>query len=381
MRPHPLPYLPFEDRLFPRSSKAIREGFASGVATAFAYGVSIEGEKPQAYAGAFGQTALPPEGRAVHPRTVFDAASVSKAMGTATLAALMVDRGWLSWETPVGALLPDYKYPGIRLRHLLAHTAGFPAWEPLWQRMRDQFEGRELWSVPIDERQAAMRTLVLNIRPEVPPDTRVLYSDISFLTLGFLLEELTGMSLDIAVSRLLWRRMGLVESTYRRVNDSVERARALDIAATEKCPWRGGFLQGQVHDDNCWTMGGYAGHAGAFTTVPDLLLFGRRMLGGFLSPKVLRAVWSRAHQPVGCTRTLGWDTPSGDQSTLGPDFSPSSVGHLGFTGTSLWIDPANGLTVALLTNRVHPTRDNPKITDFRRGFHRALAFDLGLHRG
>jgi CubicO group peptidase (beta-lactamase class C family) len=187
------------------------------------------------------------------------------------------------------------------------------------------------------------------------------------------------MSLDIAVSRLLWKRMGLVDSLYRRVDAPVEKARLFDIAATEKCPWRGGVLQGQVHDDNCWTMGGYAGHAGAFTTVPDLLLFGRRLLNGFLSPRVLQTVWSRAPLPVGCTRTLGWDTPTGDQSTIGPGYSLRSVGHLGFTGTSLWIDPEHGLSVVLLTNRVHPTRDNPKIQEFRRVFHRALAFDLGLH--
>jgi CubicO group peptidase (beta-lactamase class C family) len=381
MHSHPLEYAEFEEVRFPRSSQMIREGFATGVATAFAYGVWMDGRPEQAYVGAFGQTALPPEGRAVHPRTVFDIASISKVYGAATLAAQLVDRGWLSWETPVAALIQGYKYPAIKLRHLLAHTAGFPAWEPLWQRMRDKFEGRELWSVPIEERQEAMRSLVLSIRPEVPPDTRVLYSDITFLTLGFLLEELTGMSLNVAVERLLWRRLGVVDSFYRPVNEPVEKARLKDIAATERCPWRGGTLQGQVHDDNCWTMGGYAGHAGAFSTVPDLLHYSRRLLKGFLSDRVMKAIWSRAPLPVGCTRTLGWDTPTGEQSTVGPDFSPRSVGHLGFTGTSLWIDPDHRLAVCLLTNRVHPTRDNPKIQDFRRAFHRALAFDLGLHRG
>lgn len=366
--------------MFPRSAQIIREGFAMGVATAFAYGVWLEGPG-RAYVGAFGQTALPPEGRAVHARTVFDIASISKVYGAATLAAQLVDRGWLSWDTPVAALIEGYKYPAIKVRHLLAHTAGFPAWEPLWQRMRDRFEGRELWSVAIEDRQAAMRSLVLSIRPEVPPDTRVLYSDITFLTLGFLLEELTGMDLDVAVERLLWRRLGVVDSFYRRVDEPVEKARLEDVAATERCPWRGGVLQGQVHDDNCWTMGGYAGHAGAFSTVPDLLHYSRRLLKGFLSDRVMRAFWGRAPLPVGCTRTLGWDTPTGAQSTTGPDFSPRSVGHLGFTGTSLWIDPDHRLAVALLTNRVHPTRDNSKIQDFRRAFHRALAFDLGLHHG
>jgi CubicO group peptidase (beta-lactamase class C family) len=136
----------------------------------------------------------------------------------------------------------------------------------------------------------------------------------------------------VAVTRLLWKRMGMVDSFYRRVDEPVEKARMKDVAATEKCPWRGGLLQGQVHDDNCWTMGGYAGHAGAFTTLPDLLLFGRRLLNGFLSSKIQKAVWTRAPLPVGCTRTLGWDTPTGEQSTLGPGYSPRSVGHLESVG-------------------------------------------------
>src|SRR5690606_30129857 len=123
---------------------------------------------------------------------------------------------------------------------------------------------------------------------------------------------------------------------------------------------------------------GYAGHAGAFGTVSDLLVFGKKLLGGYFSRETIREAWNRVERPAGCDRTPGWDTPSGDEPAFGRLFSPASVGHLGFTGTSFWIDPENRLVVALLTNRVHPSRENPLIKPFRRRFHEALARDLGL---
>ena len=144
--------------------------------------------------------------------------------------------------------------------------------------------------------------------------------------------------------------MGIETAYFRHVTDEPVRGRCENVAATEESAWRGGLLQGQVHDDNCWAMGGYGGHAGAFGTIRDVLQFARALYpigerGGFLTSLTLKAAWSPVLHPPGCSRTLGWDMPSGQEPSAGRYFSSKSVGHLGFTGTSLWIDPEAGLAV------------------------------------
>jgi serine-type D-Ala-D-Ala carboxypeptidase len=312
------------------------------------------------------------------PETVFDLASISKVFSTAALTALLVDRAWLEFGTPVKAVFPDYPYGDIQVKHLLSHTAGFVAWEPYWERLRERFAPLPVWEVSVAKRQRAMRELIFAVKPEAKPGERVLYSDVSALLLGFLLEEVTRMPLDRAVSTLLWQPLGVQSASYRRVDRGVDAGRDEAVAATEQCAWRGGVVQGQVHDDNCWAMGGYAGHAGVFGTARDVLHFSARLLGGFISREVLKASWTRVSQPAGCERTLGWDTPSGPEPSASLKFSSRTVGHLGFTGTALWIDPAASLAVTLLTNRVHPSRDNNNIRAFRPRFFEAVRLDLGF---
>ena len=331
---------------------------------------------------AFGQRRLIPSTQPMLTATIFDLASLTKIMGTAALTARLVDRGWIDWETPLHRLLPGAA-PGlrgttVRVRHLLSHTAGYTAWEPLWEKMRARFAPRLLTEVAVAERQLAMRELVLAIRPDAAPGDSCVYSDISFLLLGFALEEVLQMPLDLAVEREVFRAMGL-RAFYRRVDRELSRGGHDDrVAATEDCPWRGGVLQGQVHDDNCWSMGGYAGHAGVFGTAADVLDFARDIQGNFLSRATRQAMWTRVSAPAGCTRTLGWDTPSGPESSAGRHFQPGTVGHLGFTGTSLWIDREAGVTVTLLTNRVHPSRETSTaaIKRLRPEFHDAVREDL-----
>jgi CubicO group peptidase (beta-lactamase class C family) len=166
-----------------------------------------------------------------------------------------------------------------------------------------------------------------------------------------------------------------VHATYHRTTRAPSFTRP-DTAATELSPWHGAILEGQVHDENCWSMGGYSGHAGAFGRIEDVLRFSGQLLNGFLTPATLRAMWTRVTEPAGCERTLGWDTPSGPESSSGRYFSDATVGHLGFTGTSLWIDPEARLAVGLLSNRVHPTRDNIAIRQFRPLFHNAIRSDF-----
>lgn len=368
----------------------MREGVSQGVAPGMVAGLWRAEAPDTIQVAAVGKRRIFPHelpALPMLPETPFDLASLTKIMGTATLAATLVDRRWISWDTPLAAILPQANWAGVELRHLLSHTGGFIAWAPLWERLRDHFGDMPLYHVPVEERQRAVRELVFKLAPEHKPGVEARYSDIGFLLLGFALEEVTGLPLDEAVKRFVWEPMGLETAFFRHVSDEPVRGRRESIAATEESPWRGGLLQGQVHDDNCWAMGGYAGHAGAFGTVRDVLQFARALypsypsrwstgVGGFLSRETLRAVWTPVTQPWGCSRTLGWDTPSGEESSAGRGFSPGSVGHLGFTGTSLWIDPEAGLAVALLTNRVHPTRENALIRAFRPKFHDALRSSL-----
>jgi CubicO group peptidase (beta-lactamase class C family) len=371
----PLPEAPFA-----RAWDELRACVAEGVAPGAVLGVWDARWPDQGWGAAVGRRReVPNPGLAMSLDTIFDLASVSKVYATATLAAWLVDRGWISWSTRLSSVFAGYPFEDIEVRHLLSHTAGFAAWEPYYERLRERLspgKHSELWRVSISERQQAMREMIFAVKPEVAPEERAVYSDISFLLLGFLLEEVTQMPLDRAVRDLLWKPLGAARSEYRRVNRSVEAARDEGVAATEDCPWRGGVLQGQVHDDNTWAMGGYAGHAGVFGDARDLLHFARRMLGGFLSRATLEAAWTRVPRPVGCERTLGWDTPSGESPAASTLFLPGSVGHLGFTGTSLWIDPRAGVAVTLLTNRVHPSRENIKIREYRARLHRVLRQDL-----
>jgi CubicO group peptidase (beta-lactamase class C family) len=370
----------------------MRAGVAEGVAPGMVAGLWDAREPDVAWVAAVGKRRVFPLGLPSQPMTldtIFDLASLTKVMATATLAAALVDRGWISWRTPLAAILPRASTggaPTVTLAHLLSHTAGYAAWAPFWERMRERFGGEPLTRFSVAERQRAMRELVFAIAPETAPGARAVYSDISFLLLGFALEEVTGLPLDRAVRRFVWGPMGIETAFFRRVTEDPVRARLEQVAATEESPWRGGMLQGQVHDDNCWSMGGYGGHAGAFGSVRDVLHFARALYPawsgthagpvgarrGFLSSPTLRAAWTRVTAPVGCERTLGWDTPSGPDSSAGRYFSAQTVGHLGFTGTSLWIDTRAGLAVTLLTNRVHPTRENTLIRAFRPKFHDAI---------
>jgi CubicO group peptidase (beta-lactamase class C family) len=361
---------------FPRTWVQLDAGLASKVAPGFVVGLWQKKDPDVIWQGACGNRRLLPSVLPMLPDTVFDFGSVSKVFATATLAAVLVERGWLDWDTPLSAVLKDYPFKNIEIRHLLSHTAGLVWWEPYWARLKDYFAPEPLYSISVRRRQAAMRSLVMATVPEAAPGEKFVYSDPSFLLLGFALEEITQMPLDRAVQKFVWDPMGVRGAFYRRVRQPPSKGTLNQVAATEVCTWRGGVLQGQVHDDNCWAMGGYGGHTGAFGTARDLLHFVRSLLGGFLSPVNLRAIWTPVNQPPGCERTLGWDTPSGEASSTGTLFSRHSVGHLGFVGTSLWIDLDAKLAVVLLSNRVHPSREHNQMKVFRPLLHEALRLDL-----
>jgi serine-type D-Ala-D-Ala carboxypeptidase len=374
----PLTHAPLAANQFQRIFSVLNQGVTDRVAPGFVAGFWSRKE-PEIYRSAhFGVRRWLPSEQPLSDDTIFDLASVTKIFGTSSMIADLVERGKLKWDTRVSDILKGYAFKEIRVRHLLSHTAGFIAWRPLWEELNVKFQPQFISEISVEARQSAMREIVLKIAPEVPVETRELYSDISFLLLGFVIEELTGLPLDRAITELLWRPMGIERAYYRHVTTKAGLASDLNsaVAATEDSEWRGGILQGQVHDDNTWAMGGYAGHAGAFSDARDLLFFAKRLFEGHFSFKIRDQMWTPVDWPQGCTRTLGWDTPSAENSMVGTKMSRRSVGHWGYTGTSLWFDPEREIAVVLLSNRVHPSRENMLIKELRPKFHDALIEDL-----
>ncbi len=370
---------------FPRT-RATLDGFTqAGEICGATFGVWRADRPHEILTGRSGSRRTLPSLQSLDVATPFDLASLTKVLSTATLFARLVDRGWLGWEMPVQARLPHYPHPGIKMRHLLAHTSGLPAWAPYWQKLLARTGGssRALAATSAVERQRWLKDEVFATAPEAAPDERMVYSDLSFLLLGWVIEATLDLPLDHAVKKYLWNTMGVEGLHYRRTEFAAgepgaeEKDEEALYAATEDCPWRKKILQGEVHDDNCWSAGGFAGHAGVFGDVESVLRFAAVLCRkGILTHAALQAMWSRPTRPPGCPRTLGWDLRSGEEPSTGKFFSSATVGHLGFTGTSLWIDLEAKIAISLLTNRVHPSRENLAIRRLRPLFHDAIREDL-----
>jgi CubicO group peptidase (beta-lactamase class C family) len=309
--------------------------------------------------------------------TIFDLASLTKPLATATAAMVMVRDRKIALDDRVTRFFHNFGVHGkthVTFRHLLAHTSGLPAWRPYFREiLRIEREGRINFTASRGAKEYVYEAIQRE-RPEAPPGARTIYSDLGFMLLGAAIEQVSGLSLERYCHEKIFKPLGLRATSF--VDLSLLRTRRLEpitemIAPTERCPWRKRVLCGEVHDDNAFAMGGVAGHAGLFSSAADvdrLATALRECWEGhnvFLPPSVVREFWRR-HDPVGSgTWALGWDTPSARDSTAGSELSRHAVGHIGFTGTSLWIDLDRGLHVIVLSNRIHPSRDNDKIREFR----------------
>ncbi|MCM0605574.1 MAG: serine hydrolase [Xanthomonadaceae bacterium] len=313
-------------------------------------------------------------GAGVNLHSVFDLASVSKVMGTMAAVAYLIEKRVLNWDTQVQSVLPEYPDGEAKLIHLVSHTAGWVWWKPFWEELRAQYPGKQIETIPVIERQQNYFEMISKLKPEHKVGENCTYSDVSMMWVQFVIEKLTNKPLDVLLEKIVWPWMGIESAYYQRIDKPGIANTA--VIPTEDCLWRGRRLQGVVHDDNCYVMGGYAGHAGVFGEVSAPLWFGRRILTGFFDKDVMRGFFRRVARPSHCTRTAGFDTPSGDNPSIGRYFSDASIGHLGYTGTSLWIDPINKIVVTLLTNRVYYSRENEKIKIFRPMIHNELALDL-----
>ena len=334
------------------------------------------------------------ENLAVHPSTLFDLASLTKVVATTPMAMMLYERGILDLEIPVAEIVPEFlagsaqdpRRRKVTLRMLLAHCSGLPAYEKLFQKAKTR-----------DELLHAALTMPL----ATEPCSRAVYSDIGFIILGIALERLAGEPLDRFCQREIFGPLAMTSTTFNPPTQfraqipptADERPCGADTPAREtpkaqqrsnasQQNLRGAFrrriIQGEVQDENTYVLGGVAPHAGLFSTASDLARFAHSMLSPspfLFRAETIRLFTSRESSPHSTTRALGWDTPS-NPSQSGKYFSSQSFGHLGYTGTSLWIDPVRGLSVTLLTNRTWPDCSNQTIKQIRPKFHDAVIESL-----
>jgi len=296
--------------------------------------------------------------------TVYDLASLTKVVATASVAMRALEQGTIGLEDTVRGHAPAWVAAdrgGVTLRDLLTHASGLPAWAPLYRTHHgaEAFE-RAICATPL----------------EYPPRTRSIYSDLGFMLLGFILEDF-GAPLSLQFDTLRAQIGGIQDLQFHPPALWLPRT-----APTRQDEWRGRLLVGEVDDDNAWALGGVAGHAGLFGTAASVgecarhllqILEGRR---GVFQEQTLRTFVTRRTDVPGSSRAPGWDTML-PTSSCGTRMSPRAFGHVGFTGTSLWIDPDAAIYVVLLTNRVHPTPDNDAIKQVRPALHDAVMDEIG----
>jgi len=301
----------------------------------------------------WGRQEWTPSAATASDSTIYDMASLTKVVATTTAAMLMEEDGKLDIERPVSAYLPEFATPdkaAITVRMLLVHASGMKQFQNLWKEIK----GREAYLQRIAAHPLA-----------AAPGERVEYSDWSMIVLQAVVERVSGKMLDTLLAERVFGPLGMRDTGFNPPASLRPR-----IAPTEVQAFRGGAVWGVVHDENAWSMGGVSGNAGLFSSARDLAVFTQMLLNGgeyggvrILRPETI-ARWT-ARQRKDASRALGWDTPA-PGSSAGRYFSARSFGHTGFTGTSVWADPEKQLVVVLLTNRVHPSRDNPRIGPFRR---------------
>ncbi|MDR3751891.1 MAG: serine hydrolase [Terracidiphilus sp.] len=349
--------------------RVLNDAIAAQAFPGCAFGVLVGGEI--VLQDALGHFTYEQDAPAVTAQTVYDVASLTKVVATTAAAMLLYQRGVLDLDIPLGELLPGFvvgRAPGeyarhVKLRHLLAHNSGLPGYVELFRTA----------ATP-----AALFRACLKLPLEAEPGTRAEYSDPGFILLGKALEVRTREHLAPWVRREIFQPLGMTTTGFcppPSVRSSIP-------PTEEDTTLRKRRIQGEVQDENAWRLKGVAGHAGLFSNVPDLLRFSYRILFADTeiedeaeNMRMFEAstvnLFAQRQSPEGSSRALGWDTPS-EHSSSGRHFSPRSIGHLGYSGCSLWIDLDARVAVTLLTNRTWPDRKNQSIRAVRPAFHDAV---------
>lgn len=345
----------------------LREAVAGHAFPGAAFAVGSDSGTWFGYAGRQTYTLESPD---VDGGTLWDLASLTKAVATTPAAMILVQEGLLDLDECVANLCPEFPHRSITARDLLLHRSGLAA----YANVTNLHSRKEVWS------------LICELPLAYEPRSSFVYSCLGFVSLQHVLERVSGISIDVFIRDRLYAPVGMAQATFNPTAGLRSRCAPTeaipgwqrdleDVRGFERVQDR--YLQGDVHDPVACVMGGVSGNAGLFSTPADLAAYARHLLFGTPGPLKhhVLASWTR-EAVAGSGHALGWQTKSPEGSSAGNLFSRSSFGHTGYTGTSLWVDPENGLFAALLTNRVHPTSENQKIADFRPRFHDAAFEEL-----
>jgi CubicO group peptidase (beta-lactamase class C family) len=356
-------------------AEAVERGAIPGATVVVRAGADI------AYEGAFGFRAIVPERSPMRLETVFDLSSLTKPLAT-TVAVMMLTRdAKMRLDDRLTRFFHNFGVHGkghVTFRHLLAHSSGLAAWRPFYQQIAEVERSGKVNFMASRGAKEFVYEEIHREKPEAPPATKTIYSDLNFMVLGEAVEQVSGVGLNRFCRDKIFRPLELRATDF--IDISLVRTRRLEpvpemFAPTAVCPLRKRLLVGEVDDENAFAMGGVAGHAGLFAPVKEVDRIVAELLAcyagrsDFVPPKIVQQFWARDTAVRGSTWALGWDSPSPEYSSSGHRFSAAAVGHLGFTGTSVWIEPARGIAISLLTNRVHPRRDNQAIRNFRPKIH------------
>lgn len=349
-----------QDKVFASAFSVLQEAIAERVFPAASVAIAVRG-RLVALKG-FGRLTYESGSLPITSGTLFDLASLTKVVATTPMAMLLYQRGLLDLDASVGAVVPEFVTDGKRdprrrevtFRMLLAHSSGLPAYEKLFLQARTRNELlHEAFITPLD----------------ADPGAHAEYSDIGFILLGVALERIADETLDRFCQREIFAPLGMTHTAF----DPPAEIRAQIPPTAHDRSFRRRIIQGEVQDENASVLGGVAGHAGVFSTAADVAQFAHAMIspGALLRRETIALFTQRESAPAGTSRALGWDTPSAP-SQSGKYFGSASFGHLGYTGTSLWIDPGRQLSITLLTNRTWPDCSNQAIKQVRPRFHDAV---------
>lgn len=326
------------------------------------------------FADAQGHAVVEPYRIAASLQTIYDLASLTKPLVTALLCARRIDLGELTLDSAVAHYLPEFERTDkqmITVRQLLTHTSGLPAWRPLYILAKG-------------ERDRVLSVIAAEDL-EHRPGTRVVYSDLGFITLGILLERFTGKQISELARFEIFEPLKLQNSFFNpeiamqtgiaacETGNAYERATSQEIGSPEYSKWRDNLIWGEVHDGNAYFLGGAAGHAGLFSTASETARIATQFLSTqseILSPRSFELFRTNMTEGLEEARSIAWQLAATPESAAGPALPPDSYGHSGFTGTSCWIDPHRERVFILLTNRTH-ARALPfaNINSVRRQFH------------
>ena len=318
----------------------------------------------------FGHQTYDPASPAVTPQTIYDLASVTKVAATTVVAMQLYEKKKIRLDIPVKSYLPKFSgglKDSVTIRHLLTHSAGIHWWADLWNKAKTRAEALDyIYQLPLD----------------YTPGDSMIYSDLGMIMFGEILRTVTGKSTDQLATKMIYRPMGMRNTMFNPPKELLPRIAPTEIGGSMKR----GLIHGEVHDENAFFLGGVSTHAGLFSTAEDLAALAQMLLNGgiyrhhrFFSPQTIREWTTRQNMPPGSERALGWDTPSDENSSAGDYFFKGSFGHLGFTGTSIWIDPNRKIAIILLTNRVYPSRKRGGMHRVRHDFYSAAMKALIEH--